>query len=138
MKKPGVGLGSIVMKDNLVLVGKRKNNLDAGTYAFPGGHLEMFESFGECAVRETKEETGLIVEPIETFPSGVTNDFFKGLNKHYITLFIRTQYISGTLENLEPEKCEGWEWYKWEKMPSNLMLPVKNLIKQGYNPFKIK
>lgn len=138
MKLPGVGLASIVIKDNLVLLGKRKNAHGAGTYAFPGGHLEMFESFIDCAIRETEEETGLIVDPIDIHPSAVTNDFFKELNKHYITLFMRTKYISGNPENLEPHKCEGWNWYEWEKMPSNLMIPIKNLIKQGYNPFKLK
>jgi len=138
MKLPGVGLASIVMKDNLVLLGKRKNAHGEGTYAFPGGHLEMFESLTDCAIRETKEETGLIVKPIDINPSAVTNDFFEKENKHYITLFMRTKYVFGEPQNLEPRKCKGWEWYEWEKMPSNLMIPIKNVLKQGYNPFNIK
>ena len=138
MEKPGIAIGSIVIKDNLILLGKRKNSLEAGTYAFPGGKLEMFESIANCAVRETKEETGLIVTPIDETPSTITQDFFRDKGKHYLTLFIRTKYISGNPQTLEPDKCEGWEWYEWEKMPSNLMLPIKNLIKQRYNPFNIK
>jgi len=37
---------------------------------------------------------------------------------------------------MEPEKCEKWEWFKWDKLPQPLFLPVKNAIKQGFNPFK--
>lgn len=139
MNLPGVGLTSVVMKDpNLVLLGKRKNSHGEGTYAFPGGHLEMYEEFVECAIRETAEETGLKVEVPDKNPFAVTNDFFPEKNKHYITLFMRTFYKRGEPKNLEPEKCEGWKWYEWENLPSNLMVPVSNLIKQGYNPFNLK
>ncbi len=34
-----------------------------GTWAQPGGFLEIDETVGEAAIRETLEETGLVVEP---------------------------------------------------------------------------
>ena len=36
-----------------------------GSWAQPGGFLEVDETVGEAAVRETLEETGLLVEPGE-------------------------------------------------------------------------
>ena len=36
-----------------------------GAWAQPGGFLEVDETLGEAAVRETLEETGLLVEPGE-------------------------------------------------------------------------
>jgi len=36
---------------------------------------------------------------------------------------------------MEPEKCEKWEWFEWEKLPKNLFLPFKNLKKQGFHPY---
>lgn len=138
MKLPGVGLAVIIMDEDKVLLGERKNAHGAGTYAFPGGHLEMFEDFSECAIREVKEKTGLVPNFIDTKPSAITNDFFPREKKHYVTLFMRMQHSPGLEpQNLEPNKCEGWDWYKWEKLPNNLMVPINNLIKQGYNPFKI-
>jgi len=47
----------------LLLQKKTKGNYKG--YVFPGGHVEPRESIVECAIRETKEETGLdIINPI--------------------------------------------------------------------------
>ncbi len=46
-----------------------------------------------------------------------------------------TNWKSGELEVKEPEKCEGWEWIEWDKLPKPLFLPIENLIKEGFNPF---
>ena len=134
-KRPKVGVGVIIIRDNKVLLGKRKNAHDAGTWAPPGGHLEWFESFADCACREAKEETGLEIELIDKNPVAVTNDLFPEDEAHYVTLCLRA-FVKGNQEPklMEPEYCEEWNWFEWEKLPENLMMPLKNLIKQGYNP----
>ena len=61
---PRVGVAVFVINEKgHILVGKRTGSHGAGTLALPGGHLELHESFHECAARETYEETGLILEP---------------------------------------------------------------------------
>ena len=142
---PKVGIGVILMKfnDKSVLLGKRKNAHGEGTWSFPGGHLEKFESFPSCAMRELKEETGfesgLNYYLIDTFPMPVTNDFFEKEQKHYVTLYLKAEHRIGEPKNKEPDKCEGWAWYQWEKLPElNLFTPVRNLLKQDYNPFNSK
>jgi 8-oxo-dGTP diphosphatase len=58
-ERPGVGIGiKVLSKDNKLLVGKREKE---GLYGYPGGHLEKYESWEECAARELKEETGIEV-----------------------------------------------------------------------------
>ncbi len=59
----------------------------AGSWAFPGGHLEMGESFFTCAERETLEETALRVKGVKVV--AVTNDVFDAASKHYITIFVQ-------------------------------------------------
>jgi len=136
-KRPKVGLAIIILKENKVLLGKRKNAHDAGAWAFPGGHLEWYESFSDCANREVKEEIGLEIELIDKNPIAITNDFFLADEKHYITLFLRARIKDNQAPKLmEPDWCEEWNWFEWEKLPDNLMIPIKNLIKQEYNPFK--
>lgn len=136
INRPKVGLGVIVIKENKVLLGKRIGASGKGTWCFPGGHLEYFESFAECAVRETKEETGLDIKLINEIPAAITNDCNIIENSHYVTLYLMAKYISDKPKVAEPDKFERWEWYRWNSFPIPLFLPVQNLIKQGYNPFK--
>lgn len=41
---PRIGVGVCIVKNNLVLMGKRSGSHGAGQWDFPGGHLE----FNEC------------------------------------------------------------------------------------------
>lgn len=66
---PRVGVAVFVINEKgNVLIGKRTGSHGAGTLALPGGHLELHESFHECAAREVYEETGLILEPPQSQP----------------------------------------------------------------------
>lgn len=61
---PRVGVAVFVLNEKgHVLVGKRTGSHGAGTLALPGGHLELHESFQDCAAREVYQETGLMLEP---------------------------------------------------------------------------
>jgi 8-oxo-dGTP diphosphatase len=130
--RPVVGIGVCIIKDGKVLLGKRKNSHGDGSWSFPGGHLEMYETLENCAKREVLEETDLKVK--NTKFAAITNDIFHKEKKHYITIFIRADYDSGELKNMEPEKCSEWHWYSWENLPQPLFHPIYNLINQGFNP----
>jgi len=130
--RPEIGVGVCIIKDGKVLLGKRTNAHGDGSWSFPGGHLEMYETWENCAEREVLEETDLKIK--NTRFAGVTNDIFPEEEKHYITLFIIADYDSGQLKTMEPEKCSEWNWFSWGKLPQPLFLPIRNLIKQGFNP----
>jgi 8-oxo-dGTP diphosphatase len=129
--RPSVGIAVIIVKKGKVLLGKRKGSHGSGSWAFPGGHLEMNESIEDCARREVFEETGLSIKNIRyaTF----TNDIFQEEQKHYVTLFVVAEYNGGELRINEPDKCEKWEWFTWGEFPENLFLSIKNLLLQGFN-----
>lgn len=131
--RPKVGVGVIILKDNKVLMGKRKNAHGEGTWSFPGGHLEFNEELEECAKREALEETGIEIKNIRL--GTATNDIFREEEKHYITLFMISEYDSGEVRVMEPDKCELWEWFEWDNLPSPVFIPVENLKKSGFNPF---
>ncbi len=133
-KRPKVGLGVIIRKDGKVLLGKRKNSHGDGCWQFPGGHLEYAEGFEECAVREVAEETGIKIKNIKFIT--ITNDIFAKEDKHYITIYMIADWDSGEPEVLEPENAEKWGWYSWKDMPRPLFLPIENLLKSGFDPFK--
>jgi 8-oxo-dGTP diphosphatase len=131
--RPKIGIAAVVLKDGKFLLGKRKGSHGAGAYGFPGGHLEMGETWEGCASRELTEETGLTASKFRFV--GVTNDIFSS-DKHYITIFMLALDVSGEPKVLEPDKCEGWEWHSWKEignLPMSVFLPIENLRKSEFN-----
>lgn len=128
MLVPQVGIGVLIFRQRQLLLGRRKGSHGSGCWSAPGGHLEFGESPQECARREVLEETGLKLGDIVRGPW--VNDVFVEEQKHYVTLFC-IAHLGSTAsepENLEPEKCEGWQWFDWLDLPEPLFLPLKNLI----------
>ncbi len=62
---PLVGIGAIIIEGDRVVLVKRAHPPIQGHWSIPGGVLEVGEMVREAAVREAREETGLIVEPGE-------------------------------------------------------------------------
>ena len=117
-----VGVGAFVLQSRQpsenprFLIGKRLNAHGEGTWATPGGHLELGETPEECAAREVLEETGLKVTNARFLTA--TNDYMPADNKHYVTMFMVCvlEDESAEAKVLEPDKCEAWEWASWEEL----------------------
>lgn len=120
-------IGVVVMRNDQILLGKRKGSHAAGTWAFPGGHLEFGESVEDCARREVLEETGLKVLSLELGP-WVANIIDE--QKHYVTLFAYVNDFEGELQLLEPDKCEGWHWFSPKELPRPLFPSIESLIQR--------
>ena len=131
-KRPKVGVGVAVIKEGRVLLGKRKNTHGDGTWAFPGGHWEYQECWEDCAIRETLEETGLRIKNVRY--GTVTNDIFQEEQKHYVTIVMLADYDFGDVNLMEPDKCERWEWFEWDRLPQSIFMTIQNLKRNNYNP----
>lgn len=140
---PRVGIGCLVLNSaGEFLVGRRKGSHGAGTLALPGGHLDQNEEWATCAARELLEETDLDLSQKEWFLTFVSNNVMREEGKHYITLFMccvasdreeRDAEVAAQVQNLEPNKCEGWEWTSFEKLSKagddvNMFVPLKLLV----------
>jgi 8-oxo-dGTP diphosphatase len=92
------------------------------------------ESWEECAAREVKEETGLSIHNIKFV--FVTNTVMRNEIRpsHYVTIFMRGEQCNAAdePENLEPDKCDGWEWVEWPNVPEPIFRPLKSLIESNY------
>lgn len=128
-----VGVAVIIVKDQKVLIGRRKGNHGFDRWGLPGGALEKGETVEEGARRETREETGIEIANVRR--ASYTEDFF-GDGQHWITIFMLADYASGEVKVMEPGKCELWEWVSWSELPRPLFLPMKHLVESGYNPFE--
>jgi 8-oxo-dGTP diphosphatase len=121
-----VGIGVFIFKDGKFLMGKRRNSHGDGMWSIPGGHQEFGESFEETAKREAEEETGVKVCNVRF--GAVTNDFFKEEKKHYVTVWMLTDYDSGNPTIMEPDKFVEMEWKTFDALPKPLFLPWDNLL----------
>ncbi len=124
--QPKVGIGILVLHQDNVLLGKRKNTHGDGTWACPGGHLEFGETVEKCIKRELLEETGLFAEDI--FPGPWKEVIFSNEKKHYLNIYGFVTKFSGSLQNKEPEKNESWLWFPIENLPSPLFEPLKKIV----------
>ena len=131
-QQPKVGVCVIVVKDGKVLMGKRKGAHGEGSWAPPGGHLEFGESLESCAQREVMEETSINIKNVKKVT--YTNDIFPDEGKHYITCHVKADYDSGDVKIMEPNKCEKWEWFEWNKFPGNIFVSIQNLLKENIDP----
>lgn len=125
-----IGVGVLLYQDGKLLLGKRMGSHGSGSWGLPGGHLEPGESVGDCASRETEEETKLQICGIRHVD--FTNDVFPDELKQYVTLFVEAVSFSGVVENNEPKKCEQWRWFSQNEIPDNLFKPLQSLFDQGY------
>jgi 8-oxo-dGTP diphosphatase len=128
---PKVGVGVMILKDGKVLLAKRKNAHGAGEYAFPGGHLEFGESFVQCAIRETCEESGIEIEDIQfQYLANVK----KYAGKHYVHIGLTARWKSGKPQVLEPDKSGAWRWYGLDDLPS----PMFEMCRLAIQSYKTK
>ncbi|OYX42415.1 hypothetical protein B7Y94_03475 [Candidatus Saccharibacteria bacterium 32-49-12] len=121
-----IGVGVFIIKDGKFLMGQRRNSHGDGTWSVPGGHLEYGESFEETAKREALEETGLEINNVRF--AAVTNDYFESEDKHYVTVWVVSEWSSGEAVINEPDKCVALEWYDFDDLPAPLFLPWRQLL----------
>lgn len=129
---PVVGVGVIVLRNGLVLLGKRRGSHGAGTWALPGGHLEYGETIEHCAQREVMEETGLAIHSLMRGP--YTSNVFHEERKHYVTLFVIARSGTGEPQVREPSRCSAWQWFRWSQPPRPLFTPLESLLQTGFIP----
>lgn len=128
--RPKVGVGVIIRNNGRYLLLKRHNSHGTGTWSPPGGHLEYAETLEQCAIRETMEETSLVVEEVAYI--GITNDYFCEENKHYITVWMEGIRFKGVAKINSYQESSDIGWYQPEQLPTPLFLPFYKFINQNY------
>jgi len=95
-KEPVPAVGALVFRGEEVLLVKRGTEPNKGFWSIPGGVLEVGETVQEAVVRETREETNVLVQPRKVF--GVS-DYIESngsaVTWHYILIDVLCDYVSG-------------------------------------------
>ena len=119
-KHPKVGVGVMITRNDKVLMGLRKGSHGEGEWSFPGGHLDWGESVFQTAIRESMEETGLVVSDIELISVADEMRYIDTDGKHYLNIGVKANAVDGEPKVMEPDKCEKWEWFSLDELPDNI------------------
>lgn len=127
-----VGIGIVIInKRKEVLLGKRQGSHGEGEWSLPGGKPNFGEKLITAAKRETFEETGLIIRGL--VPLIWADNCFKEEGLHFATLFYLSKNYKGRLQRKEPHKCEKWNWFKSDSLPSPLFYTLEHVLKKCKN-----
>ena len=109
-----------IIKDGHVLLIRRANTgwMD-GYYDLPAGHLEDQEHLKEGAVRELKEETGLIARTANLKLIHVHQNHHQPEAPHYGYIFLASKW-SGEPLLVEPEKSDDINFFPLDKLPAKI------------------
>ncbi|MCX4681135.1 NUDIX domain-containing protein [Streptomyces sp. NBC_01433] len=108
--------------DGRVLLGLRHPDsaFAGGTWHFPAGHCEQ-ESAVACLVREAREETGLVIDPMDAEFAHAVHIVDSPGAQPRLQLVFRARRWKGTPEVREPDKCLAWEWWRPEDLPEQVV-----------------
>jgi 8-oxo-dGTP diphosphatase len=132
LKRPRVGMGVLITKDDQVLLLQRSNVHGNGTWSTPAGHLEYGEVLEACAIREAQKAIGVIIADV-TFLA-ITNDLFEIRKEHAITIWMAGRYVSGTPAMHAAHEMPAIDWFSWDALPEPLFLPFEHLLTGRWYP----
>jgi len=130
---PLVGVGAIIIEGDRVVLVKRAHPPIQGQWSIPGGVLEVGEMVREAAIREAREETGLIVEPSELL--GVYDRILRNVEErvqyHYVLIDFLCRAVGGSL--LAASDAAEVQWFRREELPAlDLAEDTQDVIQKGF------
>ena len=112
-----VAVHVFLLRDGNVLLLRRFNTGFAdGRYSVPAGHLDGNESVVAAAIREAREEVGVVLQPADLTVVGVMH---RREGDERIDFFLAVTRWEGEIVNAEPEKCDEVAWFSLERLPEN-------------------
>ncbi|MGW8989079.1 phosphotransferase [Streptomyces zhihengii] len=103
-----------------VLLSRRAGNVYAsGLWHAPSGHVEL-ETVVDAVVRETLEETGLVVDAADV-RAAVTVHHRPPGGQARVGLFFEVRRWSGTPRVVEKDKCDAIGWFGLDELPEPMV-----------------
>ncbi|MEU7283445.1 NUDIX domain-containing protein [Streptomyces sp. NPDC045431] len=103
-----------------VLLSRRAGEVYAsGLWHAPSGHVER-ETVVDAVVRETREETGLVVDPADV-RAAVTVHHRPPDGQARVGFFFEVRRWNGTPRVKEPDKCDAVEWFPLDEPPEPMV-----------------
>jgi 8-oxo-dGTP diphosphatase len=141
-KKPGIGVGVMILNENKVLLGKRHGDPEKAdselhgesSWTMPGGKLHFGEILKDAACREVFEETGININKENLKIISVTDDIIE--DAHFVTIGFLYEERTEEPKVTEPDEITEWKWFELDNLPSPIFFPSKEVL-DNYTAKKI-
>ena len=136
---PLVGVGAVIIENARVLLVKRAHPPLEAQWSIPGGVLEVGEMVREAAIREVREETGLIVEAGDLL--GVYDRVLRNAEQrvqyHYVLIDFLCRRVAGDLA--AASDAAEVRWFRREELPGlKLAEDTLDVIAKGFAGMTVK
>jgi 8-oxo-dGTP diphosphatase len=134
--RPILCVGGAVIEDNAVALVRRRNEPHKGEWTIPGGAVEIDERIKAAVRREVREETGLLVDPLQ-----LITVFERIIRKegraqyHYVVLDYACKRRSGRLRPASDvlDAC----WVLQGDLPKYKLRPAAaHVVQQAFEMFR--
>ena len=116
------------LREKQILLLRRFNTgYEDGSYSVVAGHVEAGETVTQAAIREAKEEVGVMLEPTDI---QIVHVMHRKSEDERIDFFMAVRHWVGNVTNNEPQKCDDLSWMEIDSLPQNTIPYVKRAIEE--------
>jgi len=126
VSQPRVGCGVVVLRGGRLLLLKRVNDPEAGSWGLPGGKVDWMEAANVSAARELMEETGVEAGPMTLLCAADYIDEAAG--EHWLCPIYLAPQAIGEAHRAEPHKHSDLGWFDPTDPPSPLTVTARAAI----------
>ena len=110
--RPYLAVSAAIFRDGRVLIVRRAQPPANGLYTLPGGGVELGETLEQAVIREVREETGLVIEPVALagYRQMIARDADGRVERHFVILPFAARWSAGEV-SLNEELAEA-HWLK--------------------------
>jgi ADP-ribose pyrophosphatase YjhB (NUDIX family) len=108
--RPYLAVSAAILRDGKVLVVRRARKPALNLYTLPGGVVEAGETLHDALIREVREETQLVIEPVALagHREVIMRDAEGRAERHFVILSFAARWLSG-----EPVLSEELDDARW-------------------------
>jgi len=119
-KNPRPTASAFIIKNDEILLAKRRIDPFAGGWDIPGGFMEEYESPVDTLKREIKEETGLLIEIIRFVGIFMDTYTYKDETFPTVNLFYEVKIIGGS--ESPSSDVSQLEWIKCNNLQEDILV----------------